>query len=271
MDNTIFTHRWNPPGVQIPDVPGIYLLHGTGEHGARYHRLASRLADVGWRVGAHDHPGHGKSAGKRGLIEPAGSLAVQAAIQIQAFARETNATPIVFGHSLGGALATELLLTHKLPMAGLILSAPAFVPYMTTLERVKLKLLSTVAPELCLDLGSNSGKLTHDEQEREISRQDPLMHGYKSAMFVNWLLASGSRSLTQAKQLTTDTLLLIAGADPVVDPVKTRQFARDAINANVTVHDYDGYYHELLNEKPAWREQVAVDIEIWLEKFKQGA
>lgn len=271
MGNTIFTHRWNPPGVQMQNVPGIYLLHGTGEHAGRYHRLASRLADAGWRVGAHDHPGHGKSEGKRGLIDPAGSLAVQAAIQIQAFARETGATPIVFGHSLGGALAAELLLAHKLPMAGLILSAPAFAPYMSTMERVKLKLLSTVAPDLCLDLGNNSGKLTHDEQERELSRQDTLNHDYKSAMFVNWLLASGRRSLTQAKQLTTETLLLIAGADPVVDPVKTRQFARDAINADVTVHDYEGYFHELLNEKPAWREQVAVDIEHWLERFKQGA
>ena len=268
MGNTVFTHRWNPSGIVLDNVPGIYLLHGTGEHAGRYHRFASTLSDAGWQVGAHDHPGHGKSDGKRGLISPAGSLAVQAAIQIQAFACETGTSPIVFGHSLGGVLATELVLDYNLPVAGLVLSAPAYAPYIGKLNKLKLKLLSATAPELCLDLGYDPARLTHDEDERKAARLDELIHGYKSATFVNWLMTTGQRALHNADQLAVDTLMLIAGADPVVDSVKTRQFVRDAVNADITVHDYEGYFHELLNEKPVWRDQVALDILQWLERYR---
>jgi len=268
MGTTVFTHRWNPSGIVLDNVPGIYLLHGTGEHAGRYHRLASTLSDAGWQVGAHDHPGHGKSEGKRGLIYPAGSLAVQAAIQIQAFACETGAPPIVFGHSLGGVLATELVLDYHLPIAGLILSAPAYAPYIGKLNKLKLKLLSATAPELCLDLGYDPARLTHDADERKAASRDELIHGYKSATFVNWLMTTGQRALHNAEQLTVDTLMLIAGADPVVDSVKTRQFVRDAVNADITVYDYEGYFHELLNEKPVWRDQVTLDILQWLERYQ---
>lgn len=164
MNNFIQTHRWEPPEDVTQLKGSVYLLHGTGEHAARYEEFASSLASDGWLVGAHDHPGHGESFGKRGLIDPPGGLATQAAIQIQAFARETNTTPVVFGHSLGGVLAMELALIHKFPARGIVLSAPAFVPITGWTDQLKLKLLTLLAPRLCLDLGYNASRLTHDEK-----------------------------------------------------------------------------------------------------------
>lgn len=267
MGNAIYTHRWNPSPEQARDAPGIYLLHGTGEHAGRYQRLADRLALAGWRVGAHDHPGHGQSEGKRGLIDPPGALATQAALQIKEFACETGESPVLFGHSLGGVLASELVLEHNLQVAGLVLSAPAFVPHISKLDRVKLKLLTVAAPSLCLDLGYNARNLTHDDDEQRIASHDALNHGFKSATLVNWLMQSGSRSLHHAHELAVDTLLLIAGADPVVDSSQTRLFGHRVSADRMTVHEYDGYYHEILNETPAWRERVESDITQWLTRF----
>lgn len=269
MTNSIHTHRWNPPeGIPV-QAHGIYLLHGTGEHAARYDGFAQRLAAQGFRVGAHDHPGHGRSMGQRGLIDPPGSLATQAAIHIQAFAEDTDSKPIVFGHSLGGALATELVLQHHLALSGLILSAPALVPIMRIVDRLKLKLLTLAAPSLCLNLGYDAGRLTHDESIKKIAESDPLIHGFKSAIFVNWLIKSGRGSMEKAGQLNVDTLLLIAGADPIIDSSKTRQFANQINKSILTVHEYEDAFHELLNETPELRERVMTDIDHWLERFKQ--
>ncbi|MFK7856621.1 MAG: lysophospholipase [Granulosicoccus sp.] len=268
MTKAIYTHRWQPPEDVSVQTHGIYLLHGTGEHAARYDAFANRLTAQGFRVGAHDHPGHGRSKGKRGLIDPPGSLATQAALQIQKFAWETDSQPILFGHSLGGSLATELVLQHHLPVAGLILSAPALMPIMRASDKVKLKLLSIVAPTLCLDLGSDPSRLTHDASVMAKASSDALNHSYKSATLVNWLISSGRQSLERAEQINVKTLLLIAGADPIIDSAQTQAFARRIDSDLLTVHEYEGYFHELLNETPERRERVMLDIDHWLESFK---
>jgi alpha-beta hydrolase superfamily lysophospholipase len=267
MNSLIHSYRWRPPAGVLQRPNGVYILHGTGEHAGRYEQLAIRLAASGWLVGAHDQPGHGRSAGKRGLIDPPGALVTQAAIQIQAFANETGSMPILFGHSLGGVVATELVLQHGLSVKGLILSAPAFVPITSTMDRIKLRLLTLIAPRLCLDLGYNASRLTHDEQIQELAQADPLIHSCKSTTLVNWMMQSGQRSLDIASTLESPTLLLIAGDDLIVESDKTRLFAGRVSAGKMTSIEYDGFYHELLNETPERRERVIADIEKWLAQY----
>ena len=268
MTATIHTHRWDPR-TGTPERPhGIYLLHGTGEHAARYDRLATRLASRGWCVGAHDHAGHGRSQGQRGLVYPVDILSKVAIDRIESFADETGAMPVLFGHSLGGVLATELVIEYKLPVPGLMLSAPAFVPLMRPVDRLKLRLLSVSAPKLCLNLGHEPGRLTQDVEEQQAASADTLIHGYKSATLVNWILNTGQRMIDKAGQLDVETLLMIAGADQVADSSKTRLFASKVPAQYLTVHDYDDYYHELLNESPERRERTMSDMEHWLERFQ---
>jgi alpha-beta hydrolase superfamily lysophospholipase len=267
MNSLIHSYRWRPPAGVVQRPSGVYILHGTGEHSERYEPLAMRLAAAGWLVGAHDQPGHGRSAGKRGLIDPSGALATQTAIQIQTFAKEVGSMPIVFGHSLGGVVATELVLQHGLSVKGLVLSAPAFVPITSRLDRFKWRVLTLIAPRLCLDLGYEPNRLTHDENVQKLAHADPLIHSFKSTTLVNWLIQSGQRSLSLAANLKTPTLLLIAGDDLIADPDKTRLFASRVTADILTSVDYEGFYHELLNETPERRERVLVDIENWLAKF----
>jgi alpha-beta hydrolase superfamily lysophospholipase len=267
MNSFIHSYRWRPP-ADIPQRPnGVYVLHGTGEHAGRYDHFAKRLAAAGWLVGAHDQPGHGRSTGKKGLIDPPGALVTQAGIQIQAFASETGSVPIVFGHSLGGVVASELVLQHGLSVKGLILSAPAFVPIISATDRIKLKLLTLIAPKLCLDLGYNASRLTHDKDVQKLTHVDPLIHGYKSTTLVNWLVQSGRKSLDIASMLQCPTLILIAGDDLVVESAKIRLFANRVSSGKLTIFEYEGFYHEILNETPERRERVLADIENWLTQF----
>ena len=260
----IHTRRWQPAEHANVHNTSVYILHGTGEHSGRYEHLAQRLTQAGFRVGAHDHIGHGQSDGTRGVIDPPGALVTQAAIQYQKFAMETGHLPVLFGHSLGGVAAAELVLEHKLPVAGLILSAPAFVPYTRFRDRLLLNTLSHLAPNFAVELPYDASRLTHDERIQQVAQADTLNHGFKSASLVGWLLSAGLRQISHAHALDTDTLLLIAGGDPVVNSAKTEQFVQAAPAERLTVHRYDDYLHEILNETPERAEKAFADIERWM-------
>ncbi|MEO6469515.1 MAG: alpha/beta hydrolase, partial [Acidimicrobiia bacterium] len=55
---TIFVHRWLAEDAQNPKAV-LHIVHGLGEHSARYHRLAQSLNAAGYHVYADDHRGHG--------------------------------------------------------------------------------------------------------------------------------------------------------------------------------------------------------------------
>lgn len=263
--NEIHTYRWNPPThVEVKNT-SVYLLHGTGEHAGRYEAFAKQLTHAGYRVGAHDHPGHGQSLGVRGVFDPPRAHCTQAAIQVMRFAKETNCTPVLFGHSLGGLVAAELVLDFALPVSGLILSAPAFAVIIRKRDWLLVKILAAFAPTFTVQRPYSAKSLTHDEGNQQQAEADPLNHGVKSASLVNWLLVSGPRQLRNANQLSVNTLLLMAGEDSVVDSVQTQRFAANAPEQYMTAKTCEGCRHEILNETPERVEPVHQNILAWLD------
>ena len=267
----VHRHRWSPP----PDAParpcGVYLMHGIGEHAARYERLARRLASEGWPVGAHDHPGHGRSGGRRGRLPAAGSYASCALAECERFARETGAAPFVFGHSLGGVVACELVLEHGFDTSGLVLSAPAIVPRLTPGQAAKLRTLSLLAPRLVLEFPYDPTDLTHDPEQRRAALADEWIHGFKSAEQVGWLMRAAARALADAAELDVDVLVLVAGRDALIDVDRTREFAARLPEGRATVRVYGESHHELLNEGPTLRGRVEDDIVGWLDARTRDA
>ncbi len=264
MATTIHRYRWHPQNHAVRQSRGVYLLHGIGEHAGRYERLAIRLTELGYEVGAHDHPGHGQSSGKRGVLESNQQLETCAAEQFEAFTSETGAIPYLFGHSLGGLVATSMLFNHNVKVAGLLLSVPAYAPLISNGNKVKLAILNIIAPRFAQELPYNAHYLTHDGQEQERARSDPLNHRYKSASIVNWLVETGKQCIEQANKLDVNTLMLVAGEDLVVDAQGIRDFINSAPKQLITERFYPDYRHEVLNETPERRQQVLVDIEQWL-------
>ena len=137
----------------------------------------------------------------------------------------------------------------------------------TVTDRLKLRILTLLAPRWCIDLGYDASRLTHDTDIQNAAYADELIHGFKSATFVRWLIRAGRRCIVDAGKLDIPALLLIAGADRVVDSEETRSFARRSGSSDVQIKEYDGLYHELLNETPEERARVMSDIEHWLERF----
>ncbi len=61
----LFVRQWRPA---TDSGRGVYLLHGLGEHIGRHDALARWFCARGWHVRGHDHVGHGRSSGRRGVV-----------------------------------------------------------------------------------------------------------------------------------------------------------------------------------------------------------
>lgn len=105
----------------------VLLLHGaSGSSGDPIVALGDRLA-ARFRVIAVDRPGSGWSDRIAGM--EAASPTRQATIIREALDRLGVARAIVVGHSLAGAVATNLALDHAERVAGLVLLAPVSHPW----------------------------------------------------------------------------------------------------------------------------------------------
>ena len=62
----IFGQSWEPDVVQVKAV--VCLVHGIGEHGARYTHVADAFGAEGYAFITMDLRGHGRSGGPRGHI-----------------------------------------------------------------------------------------------------------------------------------------------------------------------------------------------------------
>jgi len=255
------TRLWRP---LTPHGGGLYLLHGLGEHGGRYDALARWLCALGWTVASHDHLGHGESGGRRGVLDLDERLSRDAADRIAAFARELGRPPILLGHSMGGAVAADLVATRGLAVTGLVLSSPALAVRVGAPMRLLASLLARLAPDLALGNGLDPRRLSSDPAAVAAYQHDPLVHDRISPRLFAWILRAGSQARAAARTVTVPVLLLVAGDDAMVDPDGSRAFARALPDPLASLCVFDGLQHEIFNEGPAARDRVLGELAHWL-------
>lgn len=247
---------------------GVYLLHGLGEHVGRYDALARWFCARGWRVRGHDHAGHGRSGGRRGTLREPGQLVLHARAMIDAFAAELGGPPLLLGHSMGGALAAELAVCEGLALRGLVLSSPALDTGIGPAQRLLGAVLLRIAPNLAVGNGLDPEALSHDPAVVRAYLEDPLVHDRISARLLSWLVSAGERARARASTLPVRTLLMVAGADRLVNPEGSREFSRAAPEALLALRWYDGLFHEIFNEQEALRARVLADLGQWLSALE---
>ncbi|WP_072687421.1 alpha/beta hydrolase [Rhodococcus marinonascens] len=109
--------HWTAVGQPVAQ---LVFLHGLGQHTGHYHRFArgANAARIG--VWGLDQAGHGLSEGDH--PGPVADLAEDAALLTQLAAEPARDVPLVLmGHSLGAAVAMELLLRHGLGFRSAVL------------------------------------------------------------------------------------------------------------------------------------------------------
>lgn len=109
------------------DAPGrgplrtVAVLHGISSSAAAYGSLIQRLRGRFLRVVAPDAPGHGKSADPRVPLSPETLFESMSEL----LDRELTEPSVIFGCSLGGAMAVNYALARPERVRALVLASPA--------------------------------------------------------------------------------------------------------------------------------------------------
>lgn len=242
----------------------VLLVHGLGEHAGRYDALAQRLNTWGFAVRGYDQYGHGESGGPRGGLTAPGRLVDDLADLVQSTrARLGPEQPlVVLGHSMGGLVAAVFAQAHPGLLDGLVLSSPAFATHATPVQRLLLRTLPRIAPDLRVANGLDTRWLSHDPAVEAAYRADPLVHDRISARLGQFITSGGASIVAAAAHWRVPTLLLYAGGDRLVNAAGSRAFAEAAPRDVVTSRCFDDAYHEIFNEADA--QPVFDALQQWL-------
>ncbi len=255
-------------GVQTRAV--VLIVHGLGEHAGRYDHVANSLRDWGFDVRAYDQRGHGESGGKPGALPSNMALLDDLTEVVDDTRRHCHGLPLILlGHSMGGLVVSRFVSLGIRPVEALVMSSPALDAGLRGFQKLLLKVLPRVAPNLCVGNGLDANFISHDAQVVKAYLADRLVHNKISPRLGQFIATAGPATVAAAALWQTPTLLMYAGADKLVDPAGSQRFAKLTATSptvkpgTVTAKCFDGYYHELFNELEAG--PVFEMLKTWLD------
>jgi alpha-beta hydrolase superfamily lysophospholipase len=263
-DNVVIQDWPLDRGVALRGV--VIVVHGLGEHAGRYETVARALNEWGFAVRGYDQCGHGESGGARGSLPTDTRLLDDLADIVDSTrARLRSSTPLILlGHSMGGLVVARFVSLGVRAVDGVILSSPALNPGLGWFQKFLIAVLPKIAPNLCVGNGLNPQFISHDPAVVAAYKADPLVHDRISARLARFIATAGPQTVAMAGQWTVPTLLMYAGADRLLNPQGSRDFAAAASKHVVTAVCFEALYHEIFNElDPA---PVFATLKAWLEQ-----
>lgn len=260
---TFFAQGWNPP--QTKGV--VCIVHGFNEHSTRYTQVAERLCAAGYAVLTYDEFGHGRTTGKRGHAPSYESFLDSVKIILdEAETRFPGVKKFLWGHSMGGGIATNYVLRRQPNIAGVIATGPLFrLGFEPPAFKVFLaKLMVHIYPAFTEKAELNSEAISRDRNEVRKYNEDQYNHGKITAGTFLGFFQAGKWALAHASDLKIPMLLMHGLADKLTSPDGSREFAEKAPQHLVTLKLWEGFYHELHNEPEPDRSEAIAYITNWL-------
>ena len=265
----IFSQAWMPSS---PPRAVLLLVHGLAEHSGRYEGFAEFFTAAGFAVHALDHPGHGKSDGRRGHIRRFSDFTDVLGVFVDEVRKQHPDLPIVLvGHSMGGLIASDFLIERQSDFAMAVLSGPAIKAHEEPPKFAifMMRLLARLMPRLgVIQLDASGVSRDPDVVQKYIN--DPLVYSGKvSARLAVEMFKAMSRVVEGASSIRLPVLLLHGGADTLT-AVSGSQVLHDAISTeDKQIVVYGGLYHEIFNEPE--RLDVMSEMRAWIDERLDGA
>ena len=258
----LYGQRWWP----ATDARAVVcVVHGLGEHGGRYAHMAAGLTDAGFAVTTVDLRGHGRSGGVRGHARSYDHvLGDIVELAERAGGRWPGLPRFLYGHSMGGALALNVVLRHRPEVEGVVASSPALRPakaparWKTAVARALVR----VCPCVPFPSGLDPGHLSRTPSVVKDIRTDSLTHCRVSARLGLELLAAGREALRSADRFALPLLLMHGTGDKVTSPEATAEFAERAGDV-CHLKLWEGLFH-VLYEEPESPEMLTYMVQ-WLQ------
>jgi acylglycerol lipase len=253
----LYTKTWTPD--EEPQ-RGLLIVHGLGEHSGRWDHVARFFADRGYAVAAFDLRGHGQSEGTRAYTPAFNDLVDDVQGIVESGLVRTDIPWVLYGHSLGGLICTYYLGEERpRPDAG-ILSAPALDADVPGALRAAAQLLGRITPKLALANSIDGEQLSRDEAVGEAYFADPLVNTKATTRLGMEFFGAQDRSHDVIGGISTPTLVIHGGDDPLVPPSASAPLAAiDSVDRKV----YPGLRHEMHNEPE--QVQVLSEVAAWLD------
>ncbi len=255
---TQLRRRWRPSGDGSPR-SAVALVHGIGEHSGRYDHVGRYLAARGHDVLAFDNRGHGQSGGRRGHVDRFEQY-LDDIDDVLAERRELGLPVVLFGHSLGGLMASSYAVSTRPAPDLLVLSSPSLAVVAPRWQRALAPILSRLAPRLFVPSSFDPAILADDAEVQRAYKEDPLRVGGATARLGDETFRTMEATTAAVERITTPTYVLHGSADELV-PASASAPLRDL--PSVTYRLWPGLRHECLNE-PSHLE-VLGELSHWLD------
>lgn len=244
----------------------VVLVHGYGEHILRYEHVAKALNAAGFDVRGTDLRGHGQSGGHRGFCLRFSEYLddLQALID-----RARSSAPLfLLGHSFGGLIVTEYVLSRKpSDIAGVVMSSP-FYKLKLEVPKVKViaaRMMSRIYPKLSLPSGLKGEDVSRDPAIVAAYDRDPLNNKNATARWFTETAQVQDTLLERAPQWKLPTLFLVGAADKVADATRAEEVFGRVGATDKTLKMLTGHYHEVFNEPLAERTKTLAELTGWLD------
>lgn len=246
----LFYRAWRP--VE-PGRCGVVVFHGGHEHSGRFTPVVEALDLPGVAFFGWDARGHGRSPGRRGYARGFQDLVCDADAFLHAVSERHSIRPedmALLGHSEGSVIAASLVLDHAVPVRGMVLGSPALrIKLYVPLGYPLLKAWTRLRPDSFVNSFVVPSMLTHDLDEQELRRYDPLIARPIGAKVLADLLDTGQRLVREAPRIQVPTLMLSAGSDRVVRLSAQRAFFSRLGSGDKQHLVFPGFYHEVFHER----------------------
>lgn len=259
----IYWRCWLPDG-QAKAV--ILVVHGLGEHIARYDNLVNHLVPRGYALYGLDHEGHGKSQGQRVFVNRF-QVYLDDLKTYHDMVHKDNpgVKAFMLGHSMGGLIAAAYALQRQQELAGLILSAALLEAgeSVSAGTIAAARILSALAPRMGVQ-ALNSTYLSRDKAVVEAYDKDPLVYrGKITARLGSELFSTMAKVEKQMPDIRLPLLIMQGSDDKLVSHKGSKLLYEKAGSTDKTLKIYDGFYHEIFNEQE--RGKVFADLDTWLD------
>ncbi|HEY4190454.1 MAG TPA: alpha/beta fold hydrolase [Candidatus Limnocylindrales bacterium] len=262
MDGTqLLVRRWPTTGDPWAR---MLIVHGAGEHSGRYERTGGLFADAGIDVTAFDLRGCGGSGGRRGDVERWDDFLDDVASMLDTVRYDASGpaaeTPVILlGHSMGGLICTDEVLSGRAAPDLLVLSSPALGDGLPGWQHAIGPVMARIFPTLAIKNSWGPEALSRDPEVGRLAREDAGSPQSGTVRLGAGAFAAQTRVNELLPRLHVRTYVFHGEDDSLVPASASAPFEG---LPGVTRRLYPGLRHETMNEPEG--PQVVADVIAWL-------